>query len=664
LKNKTLRLVPLAVVLLIMLSFPISSLTAVHAQSNTTNTPIKHVIVIFKENRSFDNIFGTYPYGHNDALENNSIVKELSIPDGILGKNIEVPNYPGLGLLGYTKLTYANSPSQQDPNEGWVAYHGDWDYGRMDGYVAYSGPQSMVYVDYNQIPFYWDYAEEYVLCDNYFTAVMTESLPNFLGLWSGTTVVSNDISPPPYLPLNDTIFYQLSQYNISWGIFGLYSTEQSPPSSELGWLENIQNFAGNPAMMDHIYNISVFYQMLKNNTLPAYVFMDDYGIADGISDHPPDNITYSEMWTVNVVNAIMNSPEWNSSATFITWDDEGGFYDHVPPPQINNYGLGLRTACIIISPYAKENYIDHQVLSHYSILKFVEWNWNLPYVNSNIANANLPLDAFNFNQQPRLPVMLGPTPNVAGTLGNSNGYITFENGSRYILTATTTSEQYPIPLQIPASELPYAVPQNYSGNIGFTVTYKNTTPLWVIPAEFYLIVLSLIALVVALAIGRFSQLLRTSLLGLAIAISLVGSVLGLIYPAVMPAPFPPVQPTYSIFTDLGIFIVVVGILILAFPYIKRFTGSRRRTESLPENVKSFAKIACVSGALITSASIVATPGIIIPLNMISTMDIPQSMLQVALGSLSPFTWISLIMTAVSGTLFVLQAIHIVKKPKH
>lgn len=87
----------------------------------------------------------------------------------------------------------------------------------MDGFAAYSGPQSMVYIDYDQIPFYWDYAEEYVLCDNYFTAVMTESLPNFLALWSGTTVVSNDVGPPPYLPLNDTIFYQLSQNNVSWG---------------------------------------------------------------------------------------------------------------------------------------------------------------------------------------------------------------------------------------------------------------------------------------------------------------------------------------------------------------------------------------------------------------------------------------------------------------
>lgn len=652
--NSTIKIASLALLILIIASLPASSFVA--AQSGQqTKTPIKHVIIIFKENRSFDNLFGTYPYGHNDALKNNSIVKELSIPDGILNINVKVPNYPGLGfLLGYTKLTYANSPIQQDPGEGWVDYHGDWDFGRMDGYVAYSGPQSMVYIDYNQIPFYWDYAEEYVLCDNYFTAVMTESLPNFLGLWSGTTVVSNDISPPPYLPLNDTIFYQLSKYNISWGVFGLYSTVQAPPTSQIGWLENIQNFAGNPAMMDHIYNISVFYQMLKNNTLPAYVFIDDYGIADGISDHPPDNITYSEMWTVNIVNAIMNSPEWNSSVIFITWDDEGGFYDHVPPPQINSFGLGLRTACIIISPYAKEDYIDHQVLSHYSLLKFVEWNWNLPYLNSNIANANLPLDAFNFNQPPRPPIILGPTPDIAGTVGTNEGYIKFENGSSFVLTATQTSQQYPIPLQIPVNQLPYHVPQNYSGNIGFTVTYKNITPAWVTPAQFYLVIISVIVLIVALIMNRFSSgfVLRTTLLGFATVLSLIGSIFGVIYPAIPPAPLPPVQPTYSIFTDLGLFIFVIGVLILAFPFIKRYTG--KRAQKVPDNFRLVAEIAIIFGAIVAIVSVLATPGIIIPLKMTSTMALPKSLLQIAEGSLSPFTWISLLTTVISLVFLAIQ----------
>ncbi|MFP3131538.1 MAG: alkaline phosphatase family protein, partial [Nitrososphaeria archaeon] len=145
--SKTLKFLPLAAVILIMFSSPLASLYSVHAQGQT-KTPIKHVIIIFKENRSFDNIFGTYPYGHSNALKNNSIVKELSIPDGVLNMKVEVPNYPGLGsVFGYTKLAYANSPVQQDPGEGWVDYHGDWDYGRMDGFVAYSGPQSMVYID-------------------------------------------------------------------------------------------------------------------------------------------------------------------------------------------------------------------------------------------------------------------------------------------------------------------------------------------------------------------------------------------------------------------------------------------------------------------------------------------------------------------------------------
>lgn len=311
-------------------------------------------------------------------------------------------------------------------------------------------------------------------------------------------------------------------------------------------------------MMSHVYNMSVFYQMLKNNTLPAYVFIDDYGIAHGVSDHPPpDNITYSEMWTVNVINAVMQSPEWNSSAIFVTWDDEGGFYDHVPPPQINGLGLGgLRTACLVISPYAKEDYIDHQVLSHYSLLKFVEWNWNLPYLNGYVANANLPpLAAFNFNQKPRPPVILGPTPDIAGTLGGVNrGYVYFENGSAYALTAVQASKQYPVPLQIPIDELPYAAPQNYSGDMGFTASYNYVTPSWVLPVQFYLLLSSLALLVAVLAFngrGPSSLDLRSPLLVIAIALDLLGSALGgIIYPAVPPAP--PLPPPLNLLTPCSL----------------------------------------------------------------------------------------------------------------
>mgnify|MGYP001770678097 FL=1 len=555
----------------VLLAQPFSAVN-VHAQGQT-KTPIKHVFIIWKENRSFDNLFGVYPYGHNDALKGNPIVDQLSIPDGILNIKVSVPNYPGIPFLGYTSIRYANSPIQEDPGEGWVDYHGDWDYGRMDGFVAYSGSQAMVYLDYNQIPFYWDYAEEYVLCDNYFTAIMSESQPNWFAVWSGTTVVSNDISPPPYLPLNHTIFYQLTQYNISWAVVGLFSQPVGAGGSEIGYLDYISGF-NTPQYLSHILNWSVFYKMLQNGSVPSFVFIDDYGLASGVSDHPPDNITYSEMWTVNVVNAIEESKVWNSSVIFITWDDEGGFYDHVPPPQINNLGLGLRTACIIISPYAKEDYIDHQVLSHYSLLKFVEWNWNLPYLSKAVAESNLPLDAFNFNQPPRPPIILGPTPNIEGTYGTPYGYITFENGSIYKLTATQTSQQYPIPLQIPVSQLPYKVPQNYSGNIGFVPTYTySVPPAWTNLVEFVTMLIG----VVFFFVGFYKRDIRLGKesLVLALVISVIPAVLSTIYPPVPPAPVPPTESSISMFGMIGAVFAVLAALILASPYL-----SRRRTKSM------------------------------------------------------------------------------------
>ncbi|MGC8615279.1 MAG: alkaline phosphatase family protein, partial [Thermoprotei archaeon] len=165
-------------VVLIFVVLASSLVVSASASAAPTRTPIKHVIFIMKENHSFDNYFELYPEGINGSLLSDPIVRQLSKPY-VAPLSTSVPVYPGLPL-GSVRFSLSTSAVQQNPGEGWVDYHGDWDYGRMDGWVAYSGPQSMVYLSERQLSAYWDYAEEYVLFDNWFSPAMTETLPNRL----------------------------------------------------------------------------------------------------------------------------------------------------------------------------------------------------------------------------------------------------------------------------------------------------------------------------------------------------------------------------------------------------------------------------------------------------------------------------------------------------
>ena len=109
---------------------------------------------------------------------------------------------------------------------------------------------------------------------------------------------------------------------------------------------------------------------------------------------------------VNVLNAVMQGPDWNSTAVFVTWDDFGGFYDHLPPPQVDQFGLGPRVPMLIISPYAKPGYVSHAVYDHTSVLKFVEKRYDLPALTPRDASADAMLDSFDFTRPPRPPLLL------------------------------------------------------------------------------------------------------------------------------------------------------------------------------------------------------------------------------------------------------------------
>ncbi|PWU78869.1 MAG: hypothetical protein DLM72_20380 [Candidatus Nitrosopolaris wilkensis] len=138
---------------------------------------------------------------------------------------------------------------------------------------------------------------------------------------------------------------------------------------------------------------------LKNGNFPQVSWVMP---SFPISEHPPANITSGMNWVKHVINAIMNSPYWNSTAIILTWDDYGGFYDHVAPPQIDKYGLGFRMPTIIISPYSNPGYIDHTQYRFESMLRFIEWRFSLQPLTERDLHANNLLNAFDFNQKPNL----------------------------------------------------------------------------------------------------------------------------------------------------------------------------------------------------------------------------------------------------------------------
>ena len=395
--------------------------------TSPTSTPITHVIIIVQENHSFDNIFGTFPTANSTLTDD--ITTKLEPVNGI-PKGLCLPY--GNGCLA---PFYANTSNTDNPVEGQLVYENDWNNGRMDGFASNSGQQSLAYFDYHQLAAYWNYAEEYGLADNYFAGALTTTTPNRLIMLAGDTSVSSNYGPPPYVPYNKTILNQLSSNGVSWGYFDFVAAF-GPGNLTYP----INYFAGiTPDAISRVKNVSAFLQDLQTGqTLPSISFVNSLG-ADEFDEHPPFNVTQGELWTVSIINAVMKSSYWNSSVIFLTYDEGGGYFDHVPPPQLLSIdhgfarrlrGYGQRVPLLVISPYSKENYVSHTVLNHMSLLRFIDYNWNLPPLNQNVANSTNPLDFFYFNAPARIPILLGQN-------------------------ATDTTHSYPIPLQIPLVDLPY-----------------------------------------------------------------------------------------------------------------------------------------------------------------------------------------------------------------
>ena len=332
---------------------------------------IKNIVIVFQENHTFDNYFGTFPGA-----------------DGTAGSGICLPQKKG-GTTPCVAPFHSATVTPVDMNHTWASAHADYDGGKMDGFVYSEGDQAtMCYFDGTDISRYWKAAQQYVLCDGYFTSVMSESLPNHLSLVAGTCggiindSVPRTISFPP-------IFQQLDQSGISWKVY----------SDTTSWFESFAYVQSSPGAKANFVPASSFAKDVQSGALSQVSWI--IGAAGG-DEHPPSNVQQGMDGVADgIVNAVGASKYWGGAAIFVTWDDYGGFYDHVPPPQVDEYGYGFRVPCLVVSPYAKAGFVDSATNDHTSILKFVEDRFGLTPLSTRDAAANDMAEAFDFAQPAR-----------------------------------------------------------------------------------------------------------------------------------------------------------------------------------------------------------------------------------------------------------------------
>lgn len=415
---------------------------------------IKHVIIIMQENRSFDTYFGTFPGADGIPMQNG--VPTVCVPNPKTGQ-CEKPYHD------------PNDVNRGGPHAATSATT-DIDGGKMDGFIAtVTGAKQtacinpdapgcvngvhevdvMGYHDQREIPNYWAYAQNFVLQDHMFEPNASWSLPSHLFMvsgWSAYCKISGDPAscvnaldgPPSRLNTSKNDYawtdltYLLYKNNVSWAY---YLSEGQEPDCENDAMEcqpkalrlrvpGIWNplpafdTVKQDGQVSNIQTLDKYLAAVKAGTLPNVAWIVP---ENQVSEHPPAKVSLGESYVTGLINAAMQGPEWNSTAIFLAWDDWGGFYDHVVPPKVDENGYGLRVPGLVISPYAKQGFVDHQTLSFDAYLKFIEDDFlggqrldpktdgrpdPRPTVREDAPQLGDLVNDFDFSQPPRAPQIL------------------------------------------------------------------------------------------------------------------------------------------------------------------------------------------------------------------------------------------------------------------
>jgi phospholipase C len=460
-------LVILAMVLATSTSWPRDDgATARAAVTEAGIHKIQHVVIIMQENRSFDSYFGTFPGA--DGIPMRDRAPLVCIPDPAT-KTCVKPYHD------------TSDENMGGPHAAWAADR-DIDGGKMDGFIGVlqgakkaggcptdiptcvvKGHEHTVmgYHTQEDLPNYWAYAKNFVLQDRMFEAIRSWSLPAHLYMvseWAGScTTVGDPNSCKPerkYLTPTDLPYdvldkddprlpgrpdypwtdltYLLHAHRVSWAYYVMDGFEPDCENDQSSCKLKAQS-ARTPGIwnplphfddvkqdgqLGNVKDTSLFFSDLHDGRLPAVVWLTP---SNRYSEHPPGRVSTGQAYVTGVINAVMRSPYWKSTAIFLSWDDWGGFYDHVAPPNVNFFGYGLRVPGLVISPYARKGFIDHQTLSNDAYVKFIEDDFlngarldpktdGRPDPRATVAEdapvlGDLRSD-FDFSQPPRPPLVL------------------------------------------------------------------------------------------------------------------------------------------------------------------------------------------------------------------------------------------------------------------
>ena len=396
---------------------------------------IKHVVFIVKENRSFDNMFGHW----NDQGSGRTPVNTASTGRTSTGQVINLQDMP--------------DAVSHDICHGWGCFVQSIDNGKMDQFdLQNAGAPCSLNGDYEcygvqtaaQMAPYFTYGEQFALGDNYYTSIKTATTPNHLYTVAAQSggVITNapdgcDSAPNDDLAVLDgngnlsqqypcvdmlTLMDELQASGVSWRY---YADTKIPFNA----MELISHLRFGPLWVNNVPD-SNFVTDVQNGKLQQVSWLMATGEA---TDHPPFSLCFGENYTVNAINAIMNSQYWTTEPTaiFITWDDSGGWYDHAPPPVLDQYGVGIRAPFLVISPYTPQvttptiGSVSHVQYEHSSVLRFVEDLFSLPNMTTRDAGSNqLAADPafFDFSQAPRSPAPQTPQQCVPNSTNNLHFY--------------------------------------------------------------------------------------------------------------------------------------------------------------------------------------------------------------------------------------------------
>jgi phospholipase C len=379
---------------------------------NQRRTPqlrdVQHIVVLMQENRSYDQYF-----------------RALSGKSRPASKKSPTPTNPN-PLDPSAKIAAFHQGANcevADLNHSWTGTHAEINNGRMDGFAAQNaspadttGSRALGQYDSTDLPYYYGLANTFGIGDRYFASVPGPTYPNRLYEMAGTSFghIQNDF-PPEGGWTQPTIFGRLQDAGISWKVYDA----QFPTASF---------FADVKAHMENVQPISQYFADAAAGTLPQVAFVEPTYIgtvSEESDEHPPANMQVGQQFTANVLHALMASRDWSSSAFFLTWDEHGGYYDHVAPPAapipdsiapilgpgdvpaaFDQYGV--RVPFVVASPFSKPHFVSHRVSDHTSIPAFIERRFNLPPLTQRDAKANTLLEYFDFahphfTKPPKLP---------------------------------------------------------------------------------------------------------------------------------------------------------------------------------------------------------------------------------------------------------------------